>query len=176
MARTARIDLRSFQHELATRLASKTAAQVESSRLGLACGGEQWLIPLADAAEVIALPTVAEVPLTKPWLLGLANVRGNLYTVVDLAGFLGRPAVVPHGTGGQSRLILFGPVVGELNAGIVVQSVLGLRNVAELTPTAPVADAPAWYGQRWTDTGGGTWQEIDLARLAEDSVFLHVGL
>ena len=35
MARPARIDLRSFQQELATRLASKTTAQVESSRLGL---------------------------------------------------------------------------------------------------------------------------------------------
>jgi twitching motility protein PilI len=176
MARTARIDLRSFQHELATRLASKTAAQVESSRLGLASGGEQWLIPLADAAEVIAMPTVAAVPLTRPWFLGLANVRGNLYSVVDLAGFLGRRTVVPHGAGAQSRLILFGPGVGELKAGIVVQGVLGLRNVAELTPVAPVADAPDWYGQRWTDTGGALWQEINLARLAEDSAFLHVGL
>ena len=85
MARPARIDLRSFQQELATRLASKTAAQVESSRLGLACAGEQWLIRLSDAAEVIALPAIAAVPLTQPWFLGLANVRGNLYSVVDLA-------------------------------------------------------------------------------------------
>ncbi len=46
MARPARIDLRSFQDELATRLAAKTAAQVESSRLGLACGGMHWLIRL----------------------------------------------------------------------------------------------------------------------------------
>ena len=51
MARPARIDLRSFQQELATRLASKTAAQVESSRLGLALRGERWLIRLADAGR-----------------------------------------------------------------------------------------------------------------------------
>jgi hypothetical protein len=66
MARPARIDLRLFQQELATRLASKTTAQVESSRLGLSCAGEQWLIRLADAAEVVALPPVAGVPLTQP--------------------------------------------------------------------------------------------------------------
>ena len=58
MARAARIDLRTFQQELATRLATKTAAQVESSRLGLACAGEQWLVRLADAGEVVTLPPV----------------------------------------------------------------------------------------------------------------------
>lgn len=176
MARPARIDLQSFQQELANRLASKTAAQVESSRLGLACGEERWLIRLSDAAEVVAVPPIAKVPLTHPWFLGLANIRGNLYSVVDFAGFIGRDAVIPHGTGGQSRLILFGPRAGDLKAGIVVPSVLGLRNLAELTPAPRAADAPAWYGQRWVDADGGTWQEIELVRLVVDPVFLRVGL
>ena len=176
MARPARIDLRLFQQELATRLASKTTAQVESSRLGVSCAGEQWLIRLADAAEVVALPPVAGVPLTQPWFLGLANIRGNLYSVVDLARFLGRDAVIPHGGGGQSRLILFGPRAGDMNVGVVVQGVLGLRNIAELTPVPSLPDSPAWYGQRWADAEGGAWQEFDLARLAADPAFLRVGL
>jgi twitching motility protein PilI len=176
MVRTARIDLQSFQQELANRLASKTAAQVESSRLGLSCGGERWLIRLSDAAEVVAVPPIARVPLTHPWFLGLANVRGNLYSVVDLVGFLGREAVIPHGTGGQSRLILFGPRAGDLKAGVVVQSVLGLRNLAELTPVAAAPDAPGWYGQRWLDREGVSWQEIELPRLVQDAAFLRVGL
>ena len=176
MARPARIDLQSFQQELANRLASKTAAQVESSRLGLACGAERFLIRLGDAAEVVAVPPIAAVPLTKPWFLGLANVRGNLYSVVDFAAFIGRETVVGHGSGGQSRLILFGPRAGDLKAGIVVQGVLGLRNLAELTTTPPELDAPAWYGQRWLDADGGTWQEIELARLVVDPAFLRVGL
>jgi len=176
MARPARIDLRSFQDELATRLAAKTAAQVESSRLGLACGGACWLIRLGDAAEVIAVPPIAEVPLTQPWFRGLVNIRGNLCTVVDFAGFIGREAVIPHGTGSQSRLIIFGPRAGDLRAGVIVQNVLGLRNLAELAPVKPVPEAPAWYGQRWVDAAGGEWQEIDLARLAQDAKFLHVGL
>ncbi len=176
MARPARIDLQSFQEELANRLASKTAAQVESSRLGLACGGERWLIRLSDAAEVVAVPPIAGVPLTQPWFLGLANIRGNLYSVVDLAGFIGRGAAIPHGAGAHSRLILFGARAGDLKAGIVVQSVLGLRNLAELATTPPDANAPAWYGQRWVDAEGGTWQEIELARLVVDPAYLRVGL
>ena len=90
MARTAKLDLRAFQQELTTRLAAKTAAQVEQSRLGIACAGTQWLIRLSDAGEVIAVPPMASVPLTKPWYLGIANIRGNLYGVVDFAGFLGQ--------------------------------------------------------------------------------------
>ncbi len=174
MARAAKLDLRSFQQELATRLASKTAAQVESSRLGLYCAGGQWLVRLADAGEVIAVPPIVGVPLTKRWFLGVANIRGNLYSVIDFARFLG------HGTPSgaqapQQRLLLFGPRAGELNAGIVVTRVLGLRNLAELAPASLPEDPPAWYAQRWMDAEGQAWQEIDLSKLARDPAFLQVG-
>jgi twitching motility protein PilI len=172
MARAAKLDLRTFQQELAARLASKTAAQVESSRLGLACGGDQWLVRLGDAGEVVAVPPVTPVPHTQPWHMGVANVRGNLYSVIDFARFLGREA---EGTGAQARLVLFGPRTGDLNAGIVVQRVLGLRNLAELAPSGSTSNAPAWYAQRWMDADGRTWQEIDLSRLAHDPAFLRIG-
>ena len=58
MARAAKLNLRAFQQELATRLAAKTTAQVESSRLGIECHGERWLVRLSDAGEVIAVPPI----------------------------------------------------------------------------------------------------------------------
>ncbi|MCC6196342.1 MAG: chemotaxis protein CheW [Burkholderiales bacterium] len=173
MRRAAKLDLRTFQQELASRLATKTAAQVESSRLGLACGSERWLIRLADAGEVMTMPEIVPVPLTRPWYLGVANIRGNLYSVVDFARYLGREATA---AAGQSRLVLFGPRTGEINAGIVVTRVLGLRNLAELAPAAPPQDVPAWYAQRWMDGDGNAWQEIDLAILARETAFLSVGI
>ena len=176
MARAAKLDLRAFQRELATRLAAKTAAQVEQSRLGIACGGENWLIRLADAGEVIAVPQLASVPMTKPWYLGIANIRGNLYGIIDFAGFLGRPVEAISPAAGQARLVLFGPRAGELRAGLVVGRVLGLRNLAQLSRGDPPAAAPAWYGSRWTEATGEVWQEIDLAQLAQDAGFLLVGL
>ena len=176
MARAAKLDLRAFQQQLATRLAAKTAAQVEQSRLGLACADEQWLIRLADAGEVIAIPQTASVPLTKPWYLGVANIRGNLYCVIDFAGFLGHPLEpVTPGTS-QTRLVLFGPRVGELRAGLIVHRVLGLRNLADLARHDTPPGAPDWYGARWAEANGVMWQEIDLARLAQDAAFLQVGL
>ncbi len=176
MARAAKLDLRAFQQELATRLAAKTTAQVEQSRLGLACAGAQWLIRLADAGEVIAVPTVASVPMTRPWYLGIANIRGNLYGCIDFAGFLGHDVEPATPGASTSRLVLFGPRVGELRAGLVVHRVLGLRNLADLRQIDALAKAPAWHNARWTDAEGGLWQEIDLALLAQDPGFLQVGL
>ena len=173
MARAAKkLDLRSFQQELASRLATKTAAQVESSRLGIECHGERWLIRLSDADEVIAVPPIVPVPLTQRWFLGLANIRGNLFSVIDFPAFLGREPVVQ---GALARLILLNGRNGEQNAGIVVQRVLGLRNLGELEPAADTSPAPAWHVRRWTDAEGGTWQEIDLVALARDPAFLQVG-
>ncbi len=172
MARAAKLDLRTFQQELASRLASKTTAQVQSSRLGLSSGGDRWLIRLGDAGEVVTVPEIVPVPLTRPWYLGIANIRGNLYSVIDFARFLGRDAQ----PGGQTRLVLFGDRAAGMNAGIVVHRVLGLRNLTELAPAAPPQDAPAWYAQRWMDGEGDAWQEIDLGALARDPAFLQVGI
>jgi twitching motility protein PilI len=176
MARAGKLDLRVFQQELATRLASKTAAQVASSRLGLAAAGQQWLLRLDDTGEVIPLPALATVPLTRPWFLGVANIRGNLCSVVDFAGYLGAAPAAAHASGGNARLVVFGARTGDLRAGIAVPRVLGLRNLAELAPAVPPPDAPAWYGQRWIDADGAAWQEIDLAVLAREPRFLQVGL
>ncbi len=171
MARAARLDLRSFQKELASRLATKTAAQVESSRLGLVCAGERWLVRLADAGEVIAVPQIVKVPLTKNWFLGLANIRGSLYSVIDFAAFLGREPVARTGF---ARLILLNSRTGDLNAGLVVERVAGLRNLAELTALPSIDGAPEWHAQRWADAEGNAWQEIDLGALARDPAFLQV--
>src|SRR3982074_1942735 len=89
MARSGKLNLRAFQQELATRLAAKTTAQVEQSRVGRAGAGSQWLIRLADAGEVIAVPTVATVPLTRSWYLGISNIRGNLYSIIVFSAVLG---------------------------------------------------------------------------------------
>ena len=176
MARAGKLNLRAFQQELATRLAAKTTAQVEQSRLGLACAGSQWLIRLADAGEVIAVPTIATVPLTRSWYLGISNIRGNLYSIIDFSAFLGHDIEPTPPGAAPARLVLFGPRVGELRAGLVVHRVLGLRNLAELVRGDAASAAPAWYGARWTDRDGGTWQEIDLALLAQDPGFLQVGV
>ena len=176
MASGAKLDLRRFQKELADRLAAKTTAQVEQSRLGLDCAGQHWLVRLGDAGEVMPVPDVAPVPLTKPWYRGIANIRGNLYSVIDFAAFLGRPIPVTAATVGYSRLVLLGARIAELRAGLIVQRVMGLRNLSDLSRETSPEGQPAWCGTSWRDAQGGRWQELDLVKLAEDPAFLRVGM
>ena len=98
------ITLRDYQRELAERLRSAGGAR-QPSKLGLQIGGEAWLVDLADAGEVLPVPRIAPLPLTQPWFRGVANIRGNLYSVVDFPAFLGqRPVAASE----QSRLLLLG--------------------------------------------------------------------
>ena len=157
MARAAKLDLRAFQQELATRLAAKTSAQVEQSRLGLACAGAQWLIRLADAGEVIAVPTVA--------------TRADDATVVSRHREHSRQSIRMHRfrrvSGPRRRArrrrarappgwCCSGRASANCAPGLVVHRVLGLRNLAELRQADAPAGAPAWYGSRWTDAAGRT--------------------
>lgn len=50
--------------------------------------GQQLVAPMGEVSEILALPEFTPIPLTKPWLMGVANVRGRLLPLVDLARFL----------------------------------------------------------------------------------------
>ena len=50
-----------------------------------------WILALADAVEVLPVPKLTRAPLSKSSYAGLANVRGNLYSVVDFAASFAAP-------------------------------------------------------------------------------------
>lgn len=51
--------------------------------------GQQLVAPLGEISEVLGVPEFTAMPLTKEWLLGVANVRGRLLPLTDLAQFVG---------------------------------------------------------------------------------------
>ena len=170
MARPDKINLRAFQQELSERLKSKTAAQVDSLRLALECGGASWLVRLSDTGEVLALPEPAAVPLTKSWFLGVANIRGGMFGMIDFGAFL---TSEPTQRGIGARLVLLGPRFAELRAGLMVSRVLGLRNLADFSAVAAGGDLP-WASRVWRDKAGAEWRELDLMRLSQDPEFLDI--
>lgn len=101
-------DLRSFQNQ-PFELLLQFEARLRAVRLDMAAGqAEAWAglgfriednwmaAPRDDVLEVIVPPPLTRIPNARSWLLGVANVRGNLLTIVDLRQFLGLPAVEPH--------------------------------------------------------------------------------
>jgi twitching motility protein PilI len=171
--------LKEFQARLNERLKEASAAPDLAARLGLMIGEQRWLVDLSEAGEIVPVPdAIVPVPLTRDWLLGLVNLRGALYTVVDLQRFaqLGSTAV-----GKESRLLALAARL-NFNAAILVTRMLGLRNVASMRIEDGDADAafgpqgrPEWIGRTLVDADGHRWHELDLGRLAAGSAFLMVG-
>ena len=61
-----------------------TAAQ-EWIGVAFRMGGETFLVERDEAREVMGLPApVTRVPGARRWIVGLANVRGQLLPVIDL--------------------------------------------------------------------------------------------
>ena len=168
-----RTTLREFQQDLSRRLATAASSRDENtSVLAIQSGGETWLVPLADAGEVLPVPRLTPVPLIKPWYAGLANVRGVLYSVIDFGAFRG---AAPVRTGSSSRLLLCGQRHG-LNAGLLVERVLGLRDARELKRAEQDTSAPDWQKAAKRDVDGRMCWELDTAALMKSAEFMNVAL
>ena len=184
MAKPKRISLREFQEGLVQRLTS--AARGESSRalLGVLAGGDYWLLNLADAGEIVPLPPLTSVSLTKPWFAGIANIRGTLYSVVDFSAFQGGAPTLRNS---EARLLLVGARHG-INSALLVSRTLGLKNPENLEAMPQPAaeseegggeDARPWLGECYTDkqgTQGITWRALRIKPLLSNAEFLDIAL
>ena len=167
--------LRELQSRLAERLQlAKTEAR-PASWLAIECAGVGLLLPLASAGEIFSVSDVLPVPHTRPWFLGVANLRGVLHGVVDMAAFLGlRPAALPEGPRDQARLLALNPALGAHSA-LLVDRLAGLRSGEQLTAEADDGVVrPVFARERWRDAEGRQWQEVDLAALARNEQFLGI--
>lgn len=167
-----RVSLRDFQESLASRLKAAAGEAAPSARLSFEAGESRWLLKLDSSGEVLTVPEVSRVPLTKDWFLGVANVRGVLFGVSDFAAFLGGAATV---AGAESRLLLIGQPHG-VNIALLVTRLAGLRNLGDLEALADGNDVSRWATQAWRDSDGRIWQELDCGELLSHREFLDVAL
>jgi twitching motility protein PilI len=164
--------LRELQTRLAERLQAARTQVRGQSWLAVECSGRGFLLPLREAGEIFALAPVLAVPYSHRWFLGVANLRGHLHGVVDLAGFLGVKTTEIGRD--QSRLVGFNQAL-DLNCVLLVDKLSGLRSDEELTVEADEAAArPAFVGARLRDASGRVWQELVLSALASDEAFLKI--
>ena len=167
--------LRELQSRLAERMQAARTQVRPTSWLAVECGGQGLLFPLAQAGEIFSLVPLVQVPHTRTWFAGVANLRGGLHGVVDLSAFLDiKRAPLPEAAREQQRLVALNPSLG-LNCALLVDRLAGLRSADQLAsePEGPGA-RPAFAGMRWRDGDGRPWQEILLSSLAEDEQFLAI--
>ncbi len=138
--------------------------------LAFVLDGVKVISAMDEIRELLPYPeSVTRVPGTKNWMLGLANIRGELLPVVDLQQFIGGGAVVVDD---RSRVL----VIRNKGAstGLLVSSVLGMRH---LPISKQIADAhfDGSLGRYVYDVFGlddGVWPVFSMAALANDEHFM----
>ena len=85
--------------------------------------GQYFVAPLGEVSEVIYPPKYTPVPNTQPWVVGLANIRGRLLSVSDLAQYM---------SGHRSQYSPTQKVLcinhNDQYVGLVVDQVLGIQH------------------------------------------------
>jgi twitching motility protein PilI len=149
---------------------SDDAGAEEWQGIGIRIGGERFVVARGEVREVLVVPaSITRVPGAKPWLRGLANVRGHLLPIVDLRAFLGTA------TGGPERslrvLVLNNP---EYPAGLIVDEVFGFRRFLEREHTTDFPQTTVRcdrYLQGAFRRGLETWPVFRLEKLLESRDF-----
>ena len=169
--------LRDLQSRLASRLqAARAEGSVQASWLAVEAAGRKYLFPLTQSGEIFPFTTTQPVPYTHNWFLGVANLRGGLYGVVDLASFVGGQAPVQRSDAGraESRLIALNGVL-EVNCALLIDRLSGLRSLDAFSSSSAAPEgSPDYFGSGYTDANGAHWQEINLQALSQQPQFLSI--
>lgn len=95
--------------------------------LGVLVKDKKYHIPIAQVREIIPKPQIVAIGHAKPWLDGLLKVQGEIYSVIDVAAFLGKG----HVKADKNRVVVALSMI-EGNYALVVSSVLGITKLGDL--------------------------------------------
>ena len=169
--------LRELQERIATQLQQASSdAGLAASWLGVRLGEQKLLLPLQQSGEIYAMTAVQPLAYTKPWFLGVAHLRGNIYGVIELGAFIpstAQAAVAPPIDRARSNLIGINDAFG-LNVVFRVDGLEGLRNPDAFTRSETPSNAPAYLGATFFDDNNTAWQEVHLQALIQDPQFLDI--
>ena len=142
--------------------------------IGFRLGSALLVAPLAEVAEILTPPSLSHVPRTKPWVCGIANVRGNLMPIMDLQGYLrDEPAALNR----RSRILVVSH--NGMYSGLVVDAVLGLRHFRDEQRCDELPGDDEHIHEYMTHgfkTGHEHWGVFSMHKLAEAPQFLKAAM
>ena len=148
-------------------------SEVPARGLGFSIGGQRLVSVIGDVLEVLAPPRLTAVPGVRPWVLGVANVRGRLMPVMDLARYLGFEVSAPDG---QWRVLVVED--GELYCGLLVEQSFGMLQfeATDAEPVTPVPGRPELtrFLRGGYRQSGRQWRVMDLRSLVREPAFFEV--
>jgi chemotaxis signal transduction protein len=99
-----------------------------------------YAFPLGAVREIGRPPTATPLPNSPEWLIGVASIRGDIVSMVDMGAFLDE---VPMQPGRDSRFLIVTTPGNEMTAGLLVDRVRGIRSIPPEQVRAPAAPVTA---------------------------------
>jgi purine-binding chemotaxis protein CheW len=98
-------------------------------------GEEEYGLQIDQIKEVVLTPHITRLPQTPPYVKGVANIRGNIIAIVDLAEKFGIDDVIDRVE--QENLYTLVLESEEIKAGVLVKEVPNTLNI----PVSSIEDA-----------------------------------
>jgi twitching motility protein PilI len=143
--------------------------------IGFRVGEHHFVSGIDEIGEILmSPPPVTSIPSTRSWLLGVANVRGNLIALVDLKQFLFEQRT--HITS-RARVLVVKQAGG--NVGLLVDELIGQRNLTDADRADAQGEADPGLARFVTENVSvgtqrlGRFSMVELTRTPE---FQHAAL
>lgn len=137
--------------------------------------GRELAVPLDKLAELLPPQRYTAVPRVKQWMRGVANVRGKLLPIIDLADYLG--GQLRESVRGQRMLVIDSE---DIHAGLLVDGIRGIRHFTLDTYKSIVEDVPDSLAQYvvggFEESNGNVVPLFEPEFLALDEAFRDVAV
>lgn len=159
---------------LAADLPSQHTRQHGWSGIGFRIGERWYVAPMGEVSEVLHEPRFTQLPGVKPWVRGVANLRGRLLPIMDVCGFFGHELSAARK---QRRVLVV--EYKDVFAGLMVDEVYGLQHFAqdslEPVPSSEL-NGPIGAFVKGRFQREQSWQVFSPFALAQSPGFMSVAL
>jgi twitching motility protein PilI len=166
-------DIARRSREQAAGLPKQEEAVELFSGIGFTLAGQRYVAPMGEVVEILDVPRFTPVPGVRAFMLGVANVRGRLLPITDLALYFGLPR--PAGALRERRVLVIEQ--GNLFSGLVVDDVLGMQYFSVDSHVSDPEDPPAAvkpFLRGAYQRSDEVWNVFSTLALAESEQFLDV--
>lgn len=166
-------DIARRSRSLAAGLPEQQEAVALWNGIGFMLAGQRFVAPMGEVVEILHVPRYTHVPGVRPFMMGVANVRGRLLPLIDLAQFFGVPR---SSRSNRERRILI-VEQDDIFSGLVVDDVAGMQYFAEdsfIGHPDEVHEAVQPFVQGGYVRDEETWNVFSTFALIDDERFLDV--
>jgi twitching motility protein PilI len=159
----------------AQQLPAQIGAVEQWRGIGFSLMGFDFVVPMEELVEMLEVPAYTRLPGVHPWVKGVANIRGRLLPIFDLAAFFSGLLV---GHKKAQRLLVIDRQ--NLYAGLWVDAVYGMQYFPVHTRSDDVpANLPEQligFTEGCFDVDGRQWTVFHPLMLCQEPQFLDVAI